>query len=90
MKHFFAFTLLALLTACATPEQIEAQRIEQEQADMATCKSYGLRPGSENFGMCMLQLDLARQQRYDSFRYGYGGYYTPHSNRVGAGIGLGF
>lgn len=56
---------------------------------MRTCESYGLKPGSENFGMCMLQLDLARQQRYDTFRYGYG-YYTPSQSRVNAGVGMGF
>jgi hypothetical protein len=69
---------LCLLTACATPEEIEANRRLQEQEDIATCKSYGLRQGSEAFGNCRLQLDLARQQQryyysdpYPRFHYGF-------------------
>lgn len=90
MKHFAPLLCLALLAACATPEEIEAKRVAQETADMETCKSYGLKPGSENFGMCMLQLDLAREQRRYAPVYGYGGYWGRHHHRVGAGIGLGF
>jgi len=53
-----------LLTGCYSPEQVEAARKAQEQADINTCASYGLHLGSEAFGNCRLQLDLARQQRY--------------------------
>lgn len=60
------------LCACATPQQIEERRAMQEQMDIETCKSYGLRPGSEAFGNCRLQIDLARQQPryYDDYYYG--------------------
>lgn len=84
MKKLAPLSLLFLLTACATPEQLAQQRQQQEQDDIATCRSYGLRPGSEAFGNCRLQLDLARQQQYyyDHSTY-YSGYYGP---RFGSGI----
>lgn len=55
----------------------------QDQADVNTCISYGLKPGSEAFGNCRLQLDLARRERYNrpaySYGVGYGGYHRhPH------------
>ena len=85
-----ALILCLLCAACATPEQIEAQRQMQEQADFDTCVSYGLQPGSENFGMCLLELDLARQERYNRATY-YGGYgYHHRHSRAGSYIGLGF
>lgn len=91
-KLFIPLLLLFALAACATPQEIEQRRIAQEQADIATCKSYGLRPGSEMFGNCRLQLDLARQQQnyYDRayFRSGVGfGSYGP---RYGSGVGYYF
>lgn len=59
------FTLLCLsLAGCMTPEEMAEQRRQQEQADIQTCLSYGLKRTSEAFGMCRLQLDLARQQQY--------------------------
>lgn len=76
MKYAPLFLIL-LLSACATPEQIAMQKAAQEQADIETCLSYGLRRNSEAFGNCRLQLDLARQQRYyysdpyPRFHYGY-------------------
>ena len=73
------FTPLLFLTACATPEQIAQQRAMQEQADIETCKSYGLRPGSEAFGYCRLELDLAREQRFDA---------TPLQSKALAEIGF--
>lgn len=66
MKKFLLIAPL-LLAACASPEEIAQRRADQEQADMQTCRSYGLRPGSEAFGNCRLQLDLARQQSYDRY-----------------------
>ncbi len=87
-----AFLALCFLAAgCATPEQIEAQHQMQEEADNETCLSYGLRPGSEAFGMCRLELDLVRQRQYDDYRHHthyYGGYGPRHG--YGAGIGIGF
>lgn len=70
MKHLSALLVLLSLAACATPEQLAARRVAQEQADIETCRSYGLRPGTESFGMCRLQLDLERQRQYDAY-YNY-------------------
>lgn len=70
MKKLLAFFLLFSLAACATPEQIAQREAMQAEADMETCRSYGLRPGSEAFGNCRLQLDLARQQQYNNY-YAY-------------------
>ncbi len=70
MKKFLPILLLFALVACATPEQIALRRQQQEQADFAMCQSYGLKAGSEAFGMCRLQIDLARQQQYNDY-YAY-------------------
>ncbi|MDX2072829.1 MAG: hypothetical protein SFX19_00510 [Alphaproteobacteria bacterium] len=69
MKKLAAFLVLLSLAACATPEEIAARKARLEQEDIDTCKSYGLKPGSEAFGMCRLQLDLSRQQQYDARYY---------------------
>ncbi|MFW0777999.1 MAG: hypothetical protein ACN2B6_09820 [Rickettsiales bacterium] len=81
MKYIIAFGFL-LLSACATPEQIAARQEAQRQADYETCKSYGFRVKSDAFRNCLLQLDIARQQR--SSNYYYGGSYR---HRHGTGIG---
>lgn len=62
-------SVFLLLSACQTPEQIAAQREREAVEDHETCLSYGLRPGSEAFGNCRLQLDIARQQRYYNYYY---------------------
>jgi hypothetical protein len=72
MQYRFLFPVLTLmlLSGCvATPEQIAAAKQQQQQEDFNTCVGYGLRPGSESFGNCRLQLDLARQQRYNNYYY---------------------
>lgn len=61
----------------------------QIEQDMATCESYGLKPGSEAFGNCRLQLDLARQQPHYRSPYMYGGY-GGHHYRSHIGTGLHF
>lgn len=80
MKILAPLALFLLLAACQTPEQIAQRKAMQEQDDFDTCVSYGLRPGSEAFGNCRLQLDLARQQRY------YNNYDYPYYPRIGTGI----
>lgn len=70
MKKLLPILLLFSLVACATPEQIALRKQQQEQADFETCQGYGLKAGSEAFGMCRLQLDLACQQQYNSY-YAY-------------------
>ena len=67
MKKILPILVLFSLAACATPEQIAARKAQQEEADIATCQGYGLRMGSEAFGMCRLQIDLARQQQYNNY-----------------------
>jgi len=64
MKRPLAISTLLVLAACATPEQIAERQRMQALQDDETCKNYGLRPGSEAFGNCRLQIDLARQQQY--------------------------
>ena len=81
LKYIFTCSFL-LLAACATPEQIAARQEAQRQADYETCKSYGFRAKSDGFRNCLLQLDIARQQRYNNYYYG-GSYHQRH----GAGIG---
>lgn len=73
-----------LLAACATPEQIEAQRQQQRQEDMNTCRGYGFRVNSDAFRNCLLQIDIARTQRRDNYYYGgyYGGGY-PYRHGIG-------
>lgn len=78
MKNYAPIFLILLLAACATPEQIAAQREAQMKADYDVCvNGYGFKPNSDGARNCMLQLEIARQQRvyyYDSgprFHYGY-------------------
>ena len=86
MKKLLTLTALLLLPACVpTPEQAAENARMQAEADSNTCKSYGLRPGSEAFGNCRLQLDLARQRPYyydepywDRPHVGMGYYYLRH------------
>lgn len=70
MKKIFLLSLL-FLTACATPEQIaEKKRLQLEQ-DRQTCRDYGFRPRSDAFSNCMLQLEIAREQRQYYYDSGY-------------------
>jgi len=80
MKKLAPLMVFFLLAACQTPEQIAVRKQMQEQDDFDTCVSYGLRPKSEAFGNCRLQLDLARQQRY------YNNYDYPYHPRIGSSI----
>lgn len=65
-------SLCFLLFACATPEEIEARKQAQMKADYDLCvNDYGFKPKSDAARNCMLQLEIARQQRYDYGRYDY-------------------
>lgn len=81
MKKYLFIPLLMLLAACQTPEQLAMQRQMQDQADHNTCVGYGFRVKSEGYSNCRLQIDLARQERYNRATYSYGvgyGYGYPH------------
>ena len=83
MKKLALLLLPLTLTACESPEQMAKRRAIQEQNDYDTCVSYGLRPKSEAFGSCLLQLDIARQQSYNYY-HSYPDYY--YGPRFGPGI----
>ncbi len=72
MKKLFAITCI-LLTACATPEQLAENKRIQQEADYNTCASYGIRPKTDMFANCLMQIDLTRQRNY----YRDYGYYPP-------------
>ena len=84
-RFLTAIAACLIFTACATPEQLAAQRELQRQQDMDTCASYGFRPNSDGFRNCLLQLDIAREQR-DYYDTRYGGYYDyyPHRHTSGS------
>jgi len=56
MRFFKVFVLAALL---ATP--IAPALAQPQQQDIATCRAYGFKPGTDNFAGCMMQLDQQRQ-----------------------------
>lgn len=84
-KAILSLFSLCLLAACMSPqERVEQEKLQIGQ-DVETCKSYGLKEGSEAFGNCRLQLDLARENRSIYRNYSiYGGF-----GRRGGGIGTG-
>ena len=78
--------LLLLLSACATPEEIEAARQAQMQADYDTCvDDYGFKPKSDAARNCMLQLQIAREQINEVNSRPYYGYGYPY-RAPGAGV----
>jgi len=92
--RFFLIPLL-LLSACATPQEIEAQRQQQEQADIRQCVDLGFRPGTDAFAECRLRMVEMRADARNAARYsthvGVGsGYYGPHRYRNHWGIGHAF
>lgn len=62
MKRIVALLLISLAAACVDPQMAAEQQRLREQDDINTCAGYGLRPGTENFALCRMQLDLARRQ----------------------------
>ena len=78
MKPILLLTPLMLLMACTSPEQREANRIAQEQADIAECTQLGFKQGSEAFADCRLRLKEMRALNRASIH--------PH---VGVGFGCG-
>ena len=83
LKFATALLCTLMLTACLSAEERAERDRLQNLADIETCKSYGLKEGSEAFGNCRLQLDLAREQRNNS-PYFYGGY-GYHGSHIGIG-----
>lgn len=73
MKKLLIVSSLMLITACATPQQIAENRRLQQQADYDTCAGYGLRPKTDMFANCLMELDLTRQRNY----YRNDDYYPP-------------
>ncbi len=73
-----------LLTACATPEEIQAAKEAQMKADYNTCvNDYGFAPKSDAARNCMLQIELAREQMKNAATYN--SYYGGHGH-FGSGI----
>lgn len=64
MKKILIISSLLLITACATPEQITENKRLQQEADYNTCAAYGIRPKTDMFANCLMQLDLTRQRNY--------------------------
>ncbi len=78
----FLFILSVALTACVSPElQAEQARLDAQE-DINRCASYGLRPNTDAFAQCRMQLDLARRQPvyYDSGPRVYTGFYYGHGH----------
>jgi hypothetical protein len=83
MKKSVLFIAL-LLTACQSPEEIQAAKERQMQADYDACvQDYGFKPKSDAARNCMLQIELARQQQND---YYYGASYWDRHPHFGSGI----
>lgn len=70
----YVIVLFVLLSACATQEEIAAQRrheFAQQQAAREAyreqvygqCRAYGFVDGSPEFRQCLMQVDQANQQR---------------------------
>jgi hypothetical protein len=79
-----ALILCFLLSACATPEEIQAAKEAQMKADYETCvEDYGFRPNSDGVRNCMLQIQLAREQAQNAAYYGT--YWDRHPH-FGSGI----
>lgn len=55
--------LLLLLAACASPEQVAAERAARAAADDQECRELGFRPGTEAYGDCRLRLREIRAQQ---------------------------
>ena len=85
MKYVLTLLCLMALSSCMSAEERAEQARLQDLQDIETCKSYGLKEGSEAFGNCRLQIDLARQQQYYSRPYIYGGYGN-YGSHIGSGI----
>ncbi len=71
MNRFILLSVLGLVAACATPEQLAEQRRQQAAIDTQTCRNYGFRPGTEAFGNCRLQIDLVRQEEQNNYNRAY-------------------
>ncbi len=80
MKKLLVICSLLVISACATPEQIAENKRLQQEADYNTCASYGIRPHTDMFAYCLMQVDLTRKQasyRTDTYYYPPAYIYSP-------------
>ena len=68
VRCLLCLAVLVLLSACASPEQQAAIRQQQIEEDAQQCRAYGLKPRTEAFANCRMQLDLARKQRHHYYQ----------------------
>ncbi len=59
-KTLLSLCLLCLVTACASAEEREQERVNQ---DIEQCTGRGLQPTSPEFAECRTDLQAAREQR---------------------------
>jgi hypothetical protein len=68
--------LSVMLAGCATPQEIELRRQQQEQADIRSCVELGFKPGTDSFADCRLRLvemrSRERTARQTTYHVGYG------------------
>ncbi|GKQ49050.1 hypothetical protein [Pseudomonas syringae] len=66
MRALIFAAAIALLMGCGNKQQerpeIEAAKAQQAVADDAQCQSYGVKPGSDAYVGCRMQLDSRRAQ----------------------------
>jgi hypothetical protein len=55
-KFAFCMMLFSVLSGCITAEQAAQRQQEQRLADDTTCQSYGVKPGSDAYVACRMNL----------------------------------
>lgn len=73
MRPFLSLICVAaLLAGCTTPaekaREAEAAKVAREAKYDQQCQSYGLKPGTDAYGLCRVQLDDAHERRRDVVR----------------------
>jgi hypothetical protein len=62
MRSLYRTILIAAVVLVAGCKTTEERIQERRQTDMSTCRAYGFNPGTEAYGACLMQRDLAREQ----------------------------